>query len=251
MRAISCEINLIVLLFLLEGCHLDHAATLVPNSEASDQLAGVPMHPVLRFAISSALLLASSLVQFLVRWVLWERCVKDRLWQFVDLLAVTNISCLLLEEPNFGFYLHGRSVHDHADADMAQLNAHLKREEEGLEMLRGFRQDSHIQTFEICDDHHRSDRMRFKPPLPSKSQSVRSPAGADPPPPPHLPPPPPLPPGGAYQTCRPRCAKSMTPPLLAPTSRRHHHRVGARPAETRHPATTRDTGGFVPRPRRA
>ena len=62
---------------------------------------------------------------------------------------MTNVSCLLLEERHFGFYLHGRSVHDHADADMMQLNANLKREEEGLEMLRGFRQESTVQTFEI------------------------------------------------------------------------------------------------------
>ena len=41
---------------------------------------------------------------------------------------VTNISCILLEEKHFGFYLHGRSAHDHADADMAQLNANLKLE---------------------------------------------------------------------------------------------------------------------------
>lgn len=40
----------------------------------------------------------------------WLRCGKDRVWQFVDLLAVTNISCILLEERHFGFYLHGRSV---------------------------------------------------------------------------------------------------------------------------------------------
>ena len=41
---------------------------------------------------------------------------------------MTNISCILLEERHFGFYLHGRSAHDHADADMAQLNANLKLE---------------------------------------------------------------------------------------------------------------------------
>jgi len=84
-----------------------------------------------------------------VRWMWWERYVKDRLWQFVDLLSVTNISCILLEERNFGFYLHGRSVHDHADADMMQLNSNLKREEAGTSMLRGFRQGSTVQTFEI------------------------------------------------------------------------------------------------------
>ena len=145
-RAISMEVNLICLLFLLRGLGMEEYARLVPEGRGEP---GVPYHTLLRFALSSALLLALSLVQYLFRWALWERFVKDRIWQFVDLLAVTNISALLLEERYFGFYLHGRSVHDHADTDMSQLNANLKREEEGLEMLRGFRQDSRVQTFEI------------------------------------------------------------------------------------------------------
>eukprot|EP00965_Chrysotila_dentata_P149452 4936013-Pleurochrysis_carterae.AAC.1 len=47
---------------------------------------------------------------------------QDKIWQFVDLLAVANVSCFVLVEPLFGYYLHGRSVHPHADTDMLQLN---------------------------------------------------------------------------------------------------------------------------------
>jgi len=71
---------------------------------------------------------------------------------------VTNISCILLEEKHFGFYLHGRSAHDHADADMAQLNANLKLEAESLVTTRGFTPDSNVQTYEI----YLSRRMREK-----------------------------------------------------------------------------------------
>ena len=88
---------------------------------------------------------------------------------------MTNISCILLEERHFGFYLHGRSAHDHADADMAQLNANLKLEvlttalfewkpssalharahpgalaspqAESLVTTRGFTPDSNVQTY--------------------------------------------------------------------------------------------------------
>merc|ERR1719421_1656158 len=100
----------------------------------------------MRFAISSGILAATSLTQWLFMWGVWNRYVKDRVWQFVDLLAVTNISCVLLEEKFFGFYLHGRSVHDHVDADMSQLNAHLKREADGLMTTRGFTPDTSCQT---------------------------------------------------------------------------------------------------------
>ena len=36
-----------------------------------------------------------------------------------DLLHDTALSALLLEERHYGFYLHGRSVHKHADANTA------------------------------------------------------------------------------------------------------------------------------------
>ena len=73
---------------------------------------------LLRFALSSFMLLIMSLCQGLFRWLVWDRFVEDRVWQFVDLLAVTNISCFLMEERFYGHYLHGRSVHAHADSDM-------------------------------------------------------------------------------------------------------------------------------------
>ena len=185
-RGISMEVNLIALLFLLRGLGVERFAMNLPHGRGDD---GVPYHTLLRFALSSSLLLCLSLVQWLFRWALWERFVKDRIWQFVDLLAVTNVSCLLLEERHFGFYLHGRSVHDHADADMMQLNANLKREEEGLEMLRGFRQESTVQTFEVYLSPQVRQRYDaafvggFDGPVPrsrARRAGARGPAGAPP-----------------------------------------------------------------------
>ena len=94
---VSTELSLIFVLFLLEGLGVDRSAALQPHGEAGLE---VPYHRVLRFALSSGLLLGASLVQWIFKWAVWERFVpgQDRVWQFVDLLAVTNISCLLLEE---------------------------------------------------------------------------------------------------------------------------------------------------------
>jgi len=71
--------------------------------------------------------------QWFVRWAVWDRFVQDRVWQFVDLLSVTNISCLLLQEQTYGYYLHGRSVHDHVDTDMLHVrkSSHLPRQTSG------------------------------------------------------------------------------------------------------------------------
>jgi len=143
-RSTSIELTLFFLIFLLEGVGVQSFATLIPGSKGDP---GIPPHMLLRFALSTFLIMIIAFGQWLIRWVFWDRFIKDRVWQFVDLLTVTNISCLLLEERFYGYYLHGRSVHAHAEADMLQLNLNLKREEDGLVAKRGLKPESDVQTF--------------------------------------------------------------------------------------------------------
>jgi len=117
-RAVSLEVSLVCLLFFQQGLGLEDFSRLTPSGTGQP---GVPQDLFLRFALSSFLLLALAAAQWLVRWGLWDRFVQDRVWQFVDLLSVTNVSCLLLAEQTYGYYLHGRSVHEHADTDMLQV----------------------------------------------------------------------------------------------------------------------------------
>ena len=145
-RCVSLEFNLLFLLFLLRGLDQELFATEIPNQIG---FPGVTPDPLLRFALSSFMLLVLSLGQWLFRWAIWDRFFEDRVWQFVDLLAVTNISCFLMEEKFFGHYLHGRSVHAHADTDMLELNKNLKREQDELCPKRGLQKDSEIQTFQV------------------------------------------------------------------------------------------------------
>ena len=96
---------------------------------------------------------------------------------------------MLLEERFYGYYLHGKSVHAHADADLLQLNSNLKREEDGLVARRGLEPDSDVQVLRCppramrCIDAAHHPRHRHLPP-----QAARSP-----PSPPTLTSPPPLP----------------------------------------------------------
>lgn len=90
--------------------------------------------------------------------VFHEHFVEDKIRQFVDLCSISNvsrndpviyfkhficvktfhirgfvcvslqISVLLLSHRCFGYYIHGRSVHGHADTNMEEMNANLKRE---------------------------------------------------------------------------------------------------------------------------
>lgn len=89
--------------------------------------------------------------------VFHEHFVEDKIRQFVDLCSISNvslknvtykflrpginhlraerfaniyfqISVLLLSHRCFGYYIHGRSVHGHADTNMEEMNNNLKRE---------------------------------------------------------------------------------------------------------------------------
>ena len=109
-----------------------------------------PIPPSLhRYALTVFIFLLLSLTQWLFRWALWNRFVRDKAWQFVDLLAVSNISMIVLEERASGYYLHGKSVHSHADTGMLELHRNLKRETDALAPRRGLRPDSDVQSFEI------------------------------------------------------------------------------------------------------
>lgn len=82
--------------------------------------------------------------------------VEDKIRQFVDLCSVSNVSsghCMkpffsvfmawiniffvfvsvqisvfILSYRCFGYYIHGRSVHGHADTNMEEMNNNLRRE---------------------------------------------------------------------------------------------------------------------------
>lgn len=89
-----------------------------------------------------------------IYFALYERFVKNKIHQFVDLCSISNvsskdfyihnivsvclrylkvaifnqISVLLFSHPCFGYYIHGHSVHGHADTNMEEMNNNLKRE---------------------------------------------------------------------------------------------------------------------------
>lgn len=123
-------------------------ARAVPGSADGD-VSGVASHVLLRTAVSSfvwALVLGG---QALLLRFLYVPYVEDKVGQLVDLLALANVSVLMLPEPLCGYYLHGRSVHAHADGSMLELNRQLRAEEDGLTSERGLSPASQLQTFEV------------------------------------------------------------------------------------------------------
>ncbi len=62
-------------------------------------------------------------------FLIYERYFEHKLRQFVDFCSVANVSVLVLSRPLFGHYIHGKSVHGHADTDMRQMNYNFRKEQ--------------------------------------------------------------------------------------------------------------------------
>ncbi|ROJ29183.1 Meckelin [Anabarilius grahami] len=129
-RKINPTFQVITVLFFLEVVGFSNLALRDPlsNLRRSPEAYTPPYSLILRYGVASAVWLCIGLIQMIFFTVLHERFVEDKIRQFVDLCSISNISVLLLSHRCFGYYIHGRSVHGHADTNMDEMNTNLKRE---------------------------------------------------------------------------------------------------------------------------
>ena len=62
-------------------------------------------------------------------FLIYERFFEHKIRQFVDLCSVSNVSVFIMTRKLFGFYVHGRSVHGHADTNLRGMNINLHKEQ--------------------------------------------------------------------------------------------------------------------------
>jgi len=62
---------------------------------------------------------------------------------------MSNVSVFILENDQFGYYIHGRSAHGRADTGLREMAEDLKREEDNLCGTRGLVANTEQQTFQI------------------------------------------------------------------------------------------------------
>ncbi|XP_028836341.1 meckelin-like isoform X2 [Denticeps clupeoides] len=151
LRKINPTFQIVAVLFLLEVVGFSNLGLRDPWSTLQrPPEAYTPPHSlVLRYGLASILWLCIGLLQVVFFTVFYERFVEDKIRQFVDLCSISNISVLLLSHRCFGYYIHGRSVHGHADTNMEEMNSNLKREADNLCGQRGLLPNSDTQTFQI------------------------------------------------------------------------------------------------------
>ncbi|KAM6968400.1 meckelin [Aplochiton taeniatus] len=167
-RKISPTFQVIAVLFLLEVAGFSSLALRDPWStlERPSQAYTPPYSLTLRYGLAATLWLCIGLLQVMFFTMFYERFVEDKIRQFVDLCSISNVSVLLLSHRCFGYYIHGRSVHGHADTNMEEMNVNLKREAESLCGQRGLLPNTDTQTFQISITHRlRQQYERIREPL--------------------------------------------------------------------------------------
>ncbi|NXO00768.1 MKS3 protein, partial [Rhinopomastus cyanomelas] len=150
-RKINPLFQVLAVLFFLEVVGFSNLALMDSSSSLSRSSESyiAPCSRILRFGVSAALWLAIAFLQILFFSVFYEKFVEDKISQFVDVCCMSNISVFLLQYSCFGYYIHGRSVHGHADTNMEEMNMNLKREAENLCSQRGLVPNTDGQTFQI------------------------------------------------------------------------------------------------------
>uniref|UniRef100_A0A8C7XMI6 Transmembrane protein 67 n=1 Tax=Oryzias sinensis TaxID=183150 RepID=A0A8C7XMI6_9TELE len=150
-RKISPTFQIMAVLFFLEVLGFSNLALRDPWStlERSPAAYTPPYSLILRYGLAATLWICIGLLQVIFFTIFYEHFVEDKIRQFVDLCSVSNISVLLFSHRCFGYYIHGRSVHGHADTNMEEMNNNLKRERESLCGQRGLLSNTDIQTFQV------------------------------------------------------------------------------------------------------
>ncbi|XP_023557118.1 meckelin isoform X2 [Octodon degus] len=155
-RKINPLFQVLTVLFFLEIVGFKNLALMDSSSSLSRSPSSYtpPYSRILRYAVSAALWLVIGVTQIVFFAGFYERFIEDKIRQFVDLCSVSNISVFLLSYKCFGYYIHGRSIHGHADTNMEEMNMNLKREAENLCSQRGLVPNTDVQTFQIAVSGH-------------------------------------------------------------------------------------------------
>ncbi|XP_012233806.1 meckelin [Linepithema humile] len=147
-RKINVALQSIYTLFILQMFDLELWKSTVPEWTTADKSSDVENNFILQYAIYTFVYVSVYFAQWLFHVMFYERYIKNRLQEFVDLCSIANISVFLVQK-YYGFYIHGRSIHGFADTDLPTLINNLKKEEDNLCAHRGLVPGTTTQTFII------------------------------------------------------------------------------------------------------
>eukprot|EP01065_Artemidia_motanka_P029836 TRINITY_DN35900_c0_g1_i1.p1 TRINITY_DN35900_c0_g1~~TRINITY_DN35900_c0_g1_i1.p1 ORF type:complete len:1051 (+),score=292.44 TRINITY_DN35900_c0_g1_i1:56-3208(+) len=150
MRAGRPGTALVLMVFLLQGpAELQGLSSAQPDTNDLE-MQGSFSHPLLRIGVATVVFLFTTACCRMFDAVYYRFCEVEPLRQLAELCSVANVSVFFVLEERWGFYLHGKSVHPHADTSLREFQDMLKREEEDRALpRRGLGGKSDCQCFEM------------------------------------------------------------------------------------------------------
>jgi meckelin len=147
-RSSNIVFTCIVLIFILDGFNVQFLSSPIPTT---DLVTNGHFHFVLTYGVDSFLWVIMIIFQYLWCHLIYWQLLGNPFFNFLDLCSMSNISVLIMTSQGHGYYLHGKSVHGHADVDMQKLSQCLVDEENELVGERGVRAGK-TQAFECFFD---------------------------------------------------------------------------------------------------
>ncbi|GFN86065.1 meckelin [Plakobranchus ocellatus] len=148
-RKINRVLQIFMVIFFLVVVGFEDTATKDPNGEVNkgSDVYKAEQSPMFRMALGATVYLLVAVVQVIFFVFIYERFISDDIREFVDLCSMSNISVFVMANGEFGYYIHGRSVHGRSDVGMREMCDMIKREEEDLVGQRGLVPNTEPQTF--------------------------------------------------------------------------------------------------------
>ena len=115
-----------------------------------DTSSSSPVSPILRFFLTSFLLLVIGYTQYIIKKLVSTWFPTD-VQNFTDLCSVANISVFILDQSLHGYYIHGVSPTGQSDGSIDDLRKALALEASGKARPRGIQpeKDPELQCYEI------------------------------------------------------------------------------------------------------
>ena len=150
LRAWRPLFSMMLILFFLEGLqYMKLFSTSVPEIPSSPSLTA-STNNFLRIAVAAFFWIVITVGLWVLEFNIYYRFLHVHpLQAFTDLCSVSNISVMILMEPQWGFYIHGESIHQHSDVSMEEFQANLKAEAMGHMPSRGLGGQDQCQAFEV------------------------------------------------------------------------------------------------------
>ena len=154
-RVTDRSLTLLLMILFLLGLDLQNLGVMEPSMSTSEPAPYQVTSVLLRFAVGGGLMLFIGFCQMAYKIVFHHNYVCHPIQQFVDLLSLSNVSIVILDDECSGYYIHGRSLMAFTDTSMAELSQQMRKEQEMQVSARGLvpsstRQDlAENQCFEI------------------------------------------------------------------------------------------------------